>query len=351
VTKVLYPDTVNITRLPFDTADAMSVAVSQLLWPVTNTAEGPKVVILAAAEEFAYSFAAASLVHDPIMGDLLISPADSLPDIVRDEIRRLDPSGSEGVPPVVLVGPFTPRVVAAVKDLGYETLQISGRNPYATAASVARFRLEVPPISPDGPVSLFLVSGENPADALGVPYYAAHAGVPVLFTRRRRLPEATARLLEEMNDKYLYIVGSRHTISDTVIDEVKQIMRRPVRRISGDNPFIVAVNFARYYDPKTQLGWNRNQPGRGDAFTFTNVESWDLAAAGANLAHAGKHTPLLAVEDRDVPPVVHDYLEFLRPPQQEPPMPPFMHGYVLGSDAVIDRCVQAELDLVMRPKH
>lgn len=339
-------DTVNTTRLPSGDAVELSVYASRLLWPRKGAPGSPRVIILAPAGLYPYAAMAASLIHDPVQGNELLMPVDGLPPITAGEIGRLDPQGAAGLPPVVMVGPFARPVVSQVESLGYEVLVINCRNVWETAAAVARLRKEITPESAEGPVSLFVIATDSPFEGMIVPYYAAHSGVPILFADHDRLPRPTAAALLAMKDHVVYVVGGRRAVSDTVIEEIDRIVDRPVRRIAGRNPFATAVCFAAYYDPETELGWNRDTKGCGDAFTYAAIDRWDLAIAGCALAHHGKHTPLLPVERDCLPAEATHYLEFLRPPHRMPPMPPFMHGFLLGTGQEIGGEVQDAIDAV-----
>lgn len=345
---MLGQNTATTTRLPENCPVELSVAVSRLLWPAEHSLLNPKVVILAPDNLFPYSYMASSLTHDPVRGAKLLTPTDELPEITMSEINRLAPQGAAGLPPIILIGPFDEKVIQSIESAGYPVLHVMGKTVFATAVHVARIRQEIPPQSQDGPVSLFIVSVDTPFDGMPVSYYAAHSGVPVLFTYSDRLPRATAKILEEMKDKYVYVVGPRRAIAPAVTAEINTILNKPARRISGRNPFDTAVLFAAYYDPDSGLGWRRNQKGLGDAFTFANIDHWELADAGVSLAHAGKHTPLLLVEENRLPDRVGDYLAFLRPNPAAPPTPPFMHGFILGDEEDISFKTQAEIDEHLR---
>jgi len=322
----------------------MAVAISNMMWPVVHTPQSPKVVILVPESEFPYAYMAASLVHDPIMGDLLFTSLDELSKVTREEIRRIDPHGTEEIPPVILVGPVKSRVRQEIESMGYSVLAIEGENIFATAANVARFRQEVSPQF----TSLFVISAANSFDGMPVPYYSTHSGIPILFTHPKRLPASTARILQEMDSKTVYIVGNTRSVGENVANEINRLVANPVKRIAGTDAFATAVKFAQYFDPKTELGWHRNIKGRGDAFTFSNIERWDLAMAAANLAHRGKHTPLLLVESHSAPQIVLDYLEFLKPRLYDRhPMPPYMHGFILGTEEVISYATQFQLEMAM----
>ena len=243
-----------------------------------------------------------------------------------------------------MVGPFYEEVIKQVECLGYDVLQVYEHDIFKSANSIARLRKEIVPKSPDGPKSLFIISSENPYEAMPVPYYSTHSGVPVLFTETNKLPRATAELLYELSDNIVYIIGSTRSVAEKVEKEIESVVLNPVRRIAGRNTFETAVCFAAYHDPETKLGWNRNKRGRGDAFTYGNIRRWDLALAGSALAHHGKHTPFLPTCGDYLPQEIANYLEYLRPPHRTPPMPPFMHGFILGLEDEIDVCTQTEIN-------
>lgn len=337
-------DTVNTTRIPFSEPYLVSIYVSRMLWPTRNSPKIPKVIILAPDSLPPYAYMAASLVHDPIQGNEMLIPLTELPEETAMEIRRIHPEGAEGLPPVVLVGPFEQPVVDDIRKLGYETLLINGRNVFLSAAEVARIRKEITPESQEGPVSLFMLSIEEPFGTVPVPYYSTHSGVPILFTRSDRLPKATVDFLREFSDNVVYVVENQNTISDEIIDQISNLVEPSVRRIAGRNSFQTAIEFSTYFDPETGLGWNRNKKGRGDAFAYSNIERWDLGVAAANLAHHGKHTPLLLVKQDELPESVKDYLDFLRPPAKTPPMPPFMHNFIIGEACDIAFRVQGQIN-------
>jgi len=96
-------------------------------------------------------------------------------------------------------------------------------------------------------------------------------------------------------------------------------------------------------------GGNRVQKSMGDEFIFGNLSRWDLILAASTMAHQGKHTPLLLVEKEYAPPVVLQYLQYLKPPLTGMhPMPPFMHGFILGTRHVIDLQIQADIEEALK---
>lgn len=51
----------------------------------------------------------------------------------------------------------------------------------------------------------------------------------------------------------------------------------------------------------------------------------------ALFAHLGKHIPLLLTETDNLPSVVRNYIINVNPHKDIPDMPPYVHGYILGS--------------------
>jgi hypothetical protein len=86
------------------------------------------------------------------------------------------------------------------------------------------------------------------------------------------------------------------------------------------------------------------QEGAGDAFTFVPSHGWHHAIAGTVFSHIGKHTPALVVDPWRVPESVQRYLLALNPVRPEHPMPPFMHGFIIGNYGDISFSVQVELE-------
>jgi len=89
----------------------------------------------------------------------------------------------------------------------------------------------------------------------------------------RMVIHCTLEAIKKMKGINIYIIGSTKTVSKAVenylsnLDNVKNL-----ERIDGETPYDIAVNFAKYKDPKTEFGWNRNYRD-GHAFTFGNSRS------------------------------------------------------------------------------
>ena len=92
-----------------------------------------------------------------------------------------------------------------------ETLEVEGANPAEIAAEVANLRERLT----GKPAHLLLASSDEPAFAMPAAGWAARSGDPVLYVKRRSVPEPTRKalrrlqsILEEDEDR-----GARATVA------------------------------------------------------------------------------------------------------------------------------------------
>ncbi|MGE5703122.1 MAG: cell wall-binding repeat-containing protein [Clostridia bacterium] len=330
-------NTVDTTRIWGENdADVMinSLQMAYPGFPHTTVSWKPNGLVLAPADTFQYAFTAASLVHHPNNAPILLV-GEKLTEALRQEMVRLLPTRNHMTPQVLLIGPVSETIEQQVRNLGLSTKRIGNQNPYETSVAVSVERLALPPMSEQGQHNLFLVSGETYLESMCVPNYAMHQGQPVLLTRRTELPPLVWQFLAEHRTMNAYIVGSEATISQEVERTVRRTLSGSVTRITGTSPYEMSVQFARFFDPYTGVGWNRNQPASGDAFSFVPASNWRLAIFSGLFSHFGKHAPLLVTEPEQLPPVVLSYLYNLNPPRSGSTQPPYMHGFIFGNyDAV-----------------
>ncbi len=330
-------NTVDTTRIWGD--DDLSVMINALQmaypgFPRTTVSWKPNALVLAPSTSFPFAFTASSLVHHPNNAPILLV-SESLTEEVSQEILRLHPEGRDVPAQVFLIGPVSETVERHVRALGLSTVRIGNQNPYETSVAVSKYRLAYPSMSEQGRNNLFLLSGESFSDSMIAPNYAMHEGLPVLLTKRTELPPAVWRFLTEHQRMNVYLVGSESSISREVEAVVRRSMKGEVVRITGNSPYEISVNFSRFFDPRTGVGWNRIKPERGDAFSFVPASAWRLAIFSGTFSHLGKHAPLLLTERDQLPRVVLSYLQQLNPPRRGSTQPPYMHAYVFGNfDAV-----------------
>lgn len=322
-------NTLNTTRICKGDYVQNAIHVSDIVY----AGESPDSIIIANGELYQDAFAATSLVHFPRNAPILFSYMNFIPQNTLDQIYRLEPRGVDGIQ-VFIVGGISYDVEQQIESLGFRIKRITGRSFYETAAKVAEYL--------NFPQNIMIVSSENYEEGLSACAMAAHMGVPILFTDRYRLPIYTRSIIQRTQNPSVYIIGGPNSISIDVERELQSLNVKSLDRVSGSNPYDIAVNFAKYTSPKGDFGWGRTEK-EGHAFTFTSVSSPFDSVSGSLFAHLGKHTPILVVNNR-IPEVTYNYIESVKPLPATEPHPPFMHGWVMGCEDVIAAKTQLEIE-------
>ena len=264
-----------------------------------------------------------------------ITDPHRLDPFVQTAIRRLNPTGISETQ-VVLVGRLSDRIMRQIQPMGLTVRRIIG--PDDVFHTAHRILTEL-----GTPRDVFLISTDPNHGGQLAATYAAHSGTPILLTEGTALPHHTRLALESIENPRVYIVGTTNAIPQSVINEVNTLADF-VDIISGPDLYSLAVNFSRYSSPVEDFGWDRNEPA-GHAFSFTLTHPWQFLISSASLSHMGKHTPFLYVNHDHVPVATAQYIMDVNPLSGD--QPPFMHGFIIGSDGVITIPVQNQLQLLL----
>jgi len=323
-------NTLNTTRICGCNIYENAIKISNIAY----ADKSPGSIILVSGEIWQDAFTATSLVHFPQNAPILFTPTNYLDPNTLSQIFKLNPRGVNGIK-IFLIGGISYFVEQQLHMLGLRTKRIGGINFYDTAAKVAEY-LEYPQ-------NIMIVSGEDYREGLCTCAYAAHSGDVVLFTEKHKLPWYTCRVIQTTKNPHVFIIGSMDTISEIVETEISNLNVEFVDRISGDTPYEVAVNFAKYKSPDDHFGWGRNYKD-GHAFTFTSIRIAHDSASSSVFGHLGKHAPILSVNKNKLPDVTRHYIESVQPIPKPEPRPPFMHGWIIGCDNTISSKVQIEIE-------
>lgn len=339
-------NTTDTTRVWGEDVFSVMLNAFQMAYPGFPTAKvpwKPNAITMVPSSHFPFAFTSASLVHDPNNAPVMLVP-ERLTEEIKNEILRLSPEGKNVPAQIFLVGPVSQYFEREVQTIGFSTILIGNQDPYSTSVEASQFRLTYPPPSEQGRKNAFLLSGETFEESMFVPNYAMHQGIPVLLTEKDRIPTPVQQFIYSRPKINIYIVGSEATISHEVERTLHRLTDGKVVRISGTSSFDISVQFSQFFDAETRVGWNRNEKGRGDAFSFVNRRDWRLAIISGLFSHLGKHAPLLITRSGRLPKEIKDYLLSLRPPIRRPPQPPFMHGFVFGNFDSIAYPTQIEIE-------
>ena len=326
--------TKNTTRISGSDAIANSVGAALAAFPSTGGVLGPDAVTMVAEDDWAAGIAASSLVADPIRAPILVGRNDEVPDLVLDALVALAPPGS---------GETEDDQLFAVGDVsvpdGIRTRQAGSGSPAEVAAGVEELRRHLTGEDPD---RILLVSSDEPAYAMPAAAWAARSGDPVLFVNRDTVPKVTMELLEGYEKAAVFMLGPESVISKEVITALGEA-EISAERISGEDPVLNAIAFARYAGP-SGFGWNITDPGHG--LVIANAGRPADAGAAAVLSASGKWGPLLLIEAPDVlPTALEGFLLDVKPGfVSDPTRAVYNHSWIIGNSEAVGVDVQAQVD-------
>lgn len=217
----------------FETA----VAVSEFAFP-----SGASTVFVANGLNFPDALAAGPAAGT-VDGSLLLTNPTSLPDVVRDEIIRLNPStiyiiGGTGV--------VSASVEAALEAIQPNVIRLAGATRYLTGAAIVDEvwgGVTVPEV--------FIATGRNYPDALSAGAVAAAEGIPVILVdgNLSTVPASTIALITALAPTQITIAGGTGVVSAGIMSQLtSQFGAADVRRLAGSNRYetSTAINVDAY---------------------------------------------------------------------------------------------------------
>jgi putative cell wall-binding protein len=337
-------DTKNVTRINQDDPVKVAVETSQMIWPASHEGNRPGTVLLGVKDDWKTNLPAVTLVHHPNNGPLLYASKNSIPKETMDELKRLNPKGSEKNHDiqVILVGDFSDSVRKQLEDQGMKVDTVRGVNPADTAAKLDAYYAKT---SGDLPQSVIVGSMDVPEYTLPATNWIAHMPEPLLYVGKDNVPKETIDALKKRKNKAnIYILGPKSVVSASVEKELDQYGK--VKRISGKTPEENAIAFAKYKDKSTKFGWGITEPGHG--LTFNRTDNVESAIASAPFSHMGKHAPMLLLDKGTLSEPMHKYLMSLQPTfKDDPTVGPYNHAFVIGSEKTISFTTQGMIDQML----
>ncbi|GEN54518.1 cell wall-binding repeat-containing protein [Halobacillus faecis] len=239
-----------------------AIEISKKGWEQADT------VVIARGDQFADALAGAPLAYKED-APILLTKSNKLDARVKEEIERLGATNA-----IVLggTGAISSYVKYQLEGLNLNVERISGKNRYATAASIAA-RLG------GNPDNVIVADGRNYPDALAVASYAAKEGYPILLSQTDKLPGITKTALGGFDQSI--IVGGTNAVSE----KVESMLPAPTR-YKGETRYETAAVIA-----KDLMASEEN------AFVATGINFAD-ALAGSVLASKHDASMLLVKEDQ-----------------------------------------------------
>lgn len=307
------------------------------IFPATGDQDRPHAVVLVDKNDWQGAVAASVLDAAPLDAPVLASSGSTLPPATADVLKRLSPRGAALArdAQVIRIGPKPPA------PSGMKSGQISGPDPYATAAAIDRFFTAI-----RGKPSphVVIASGEQAAYAMPAAAWAARSGDSVLFTRANSIPAVTVKAITAHSKPDIYVLGPPNVISTTVEHQLGRL--GPVQRVAGATPVANAVALARY--SHHGFGWGVTVPGYN--FSLASTSRPLDAAAAATLATNGVFAPMLLTDSSGVlPSEVSGYLLDVQPGyQSDPSSGVYNRVWILGDTKTVSLQAQGRLDQITR---
>lgn len=194
----IYAQDTSVSRIAGKSRYETSAYVSQMAF------KQAKSIVIASGEGFADALAGGGLAS-AVGGPLLLVEKNQVPQVIMEEITRLQPKtiyllGGENT-----ISPFVEEIFA-----DYSIERISGIDRYDTSIQIAKKVVEI--AQPD---TLLFANGNGFADALAAGGYLAHKGGALILTDGQTLPEGWDELSTEQN----LVLGGERSVS-TEIEEM-----------------------------------------------------------------------------------------------------------------------------------
>ncbi len=240
---------------------------------------------------------AASFANAP----LLLTEATSLPSVIADQIKRLNPSR------IVVVGGtavISASVEAALEALyaGQQVDRIAGGDRYETSREItADAFLETPPNAAVPTPTAFIATGRNFPDALSASAAADSLSAPLILVdgTASGIDSATRDLLDALGVEDVYIAGGFGVVStgiESSLNSSTGILN--VERLAGADRYSTSVAINSLFAAPTFNAYIANGTGFADALSGT--------------ALAGRfNAPLYVVPGSCVPQSMLDQLDSL----------------------------------------
>lgn len=224
-------------------------------------------VLLARADAFPDALAAAGLAG-ALRAPVLLTWADRVPEATWAALERA------GARRVLLLGGGEAISEAVAAELAgtYEVERVGGRDRFDTAGAIARAVTSTQRGDEGGEGggggdsgTVFVVRGDEFADALaaGSPAYAG--GHPILLTRRDALPAATAAVLDELAPERAIVLGGPAAVSERAAAELAG-RGLAVTRVAGPDRTATAARLAEHAAAEFGYGLDTALLARGDDF-------------------------------------------------------------------------------------
>ncbi|WP_034869588.1 cell wall-binding repeat-containing protein [Clostridium lundense] len=227
-----------------------SIKISQGNWQDSDY------IILVSGKNFPDALSATPL-SKKYNAPILLTGSEEIGTNVMEEIKRLSPKYAFIIGGT---GAISENVERQLTQKDIVCTRIAGEDRYETSAKVAQ------KIGTSN--GAFITSGENFPDAVSVAAIAAAKEMPILLTKRDKLPDEVKKVMEA-NSKY-YVIGGEGSVSPNAVNEIGDY-----KRIGGSDRY--ETNAAVINEFKNDLDFSNTYLANG--YGFADALSGSAAAA------------------------------------------------------------------------
>lgn len=251
-------------------------------------------------------------------GPVLLTNADLIPDIVLDELERLDADE------IVLLGgteAINSEVEAVVAERfgGDAVTRVSGPTRFDTALEISRATFP----EPDEVDTVFVATGLEFADALSAGSAAALENAPVLLTATNALPAGVVEEIERLDPSQIVVLGGTAAVGPEVAAELDGLIESSVTRLGGPERMATNRLIVEFFFDAEET----------DAAYFATQQNFADALAGAPAATTEGAPMVLSLLEGLVPESA-DLVSDLS----------VRRAILLGGTAALDDAAEAQID-------
>jgi putative cell wall-binding protein len=228
------------------TSTGLSVALSRLAYPGGNEGRGgnggdPVTKVVVANQDDLPGALAGSVLARANSAPLLLSPAGSLPAVVKAESARIKPEGAFVIGDKSQLSTAVSSAITATTRNGENVSRVFAPDSVAAvnrtadvARQIAELMRPLPGASPEA-----VIANPKTPDAAAAASLAAALKLPILFVdERTAIPPPTSAAITSLGIKRLLIVGGNASVNPTVQTALETAVggAANVKRLSGANP-------------------------------------------------------------------------------------------------------------------
>ncbi len=336
----------NTTRVGGADPVVDAAAIARVVYPGLTTGSRPQAVVIVDRGDWPAALAAAPFAAAPLNAPILYSEGGSLPQVTREALEAMHPTGSAalGGAQVLRIG------TKASIPSGYVVRSLAQRDGASVATEAERVLAAA---TGSTPRQAIVVGAEGPSSLqMPAPGLAAESAVPLLPVAGAAPTPAAEALLRSMHHPSIYVMNAAHLSPGALgaLARLGRVTQIPEKEGSATTTAAGAsIAAARFTDGS--FGWGVKEPGHGLVFARSS-RPLDAPAA-ALLSATGDYGPLLLLETaQTIPQPLVAYLGDIQPAYSSSPefsavRGVYNHGWLIGDEAAISLTTQAQLDSLL----